>query len=276
MNMDLAHIMEEMKRNRIRIRIEGEAVQGIGASRFGGSPDVPIDFEWPYYFGKSSLDDIEMNRPLSFLAQFNCEKLAKYDVEGLLPKTGMLSFFYEEATAEWGYDPKHKGCARVYYFENVKALVRAEFPEDLEEDFRNPEIGVTIEAQISYPCAQDIKYKLSDEEYDRMEEYEDDESCVHQFLGWPGIIQNNISTECELIQKGYYLGNTWADIPQEDVEMAKNISNDKWQLLFQLDEVEHGDFYLSFGDSGRLYFYITKEDLKNCRFDNVWLVYQCC
>ncbi len=275
--MEVQKIMQEMKKNRIRVRIEGEAAQKIGVSRFGGTPDVPQDFEWPYYFGNSVFDDVEKDRPLSFLVQFDCEELSRFDEEGLLPKTGLLSFFYEEASAEWGYDPKHKGCARVYYFEDPAMLGRAAFPEDLEEDFRNPVIGITLEKQASYPVSQDIdlKYDLTDEQYVEQEEYLDDENCVHQLLGWPGIIQNNITTECELIQKGYYLGNTWKDIPQEEIEEAKKISLDKWQLLFQLDEVEQGDFYLSFGDCGRLYFYITKEDLKKRDFEKAWLVYQC-
>lgn len=277
MNMNSAQILDEMKKSRIRVCIEGKAEDKIGVSKFGGNPDVCADFQWPYYVGESAFDKVKKSRPLSFLAQFNCADLAKYDKEGLLPRSGLLSFFYEEETAEWGYSPSHKGCARVYYFAETKQLVKADFPEDLGEDFRNPEIGIRLDSQISYPSVQDIqlKYDISGDEYDDIEDYMDEECCVHQVLGWPGSIQNNISTECELIQKGYELGNGWKDIPEDEIEVAQQISLDKWQLLLQLDEVENDDFYLSFGDSGRLYFYIMKEDLKNCNFENVWLVYQC-
>lgn len=276
--MELHQMMEEMKKNRIRLKIAGHANQGIGVTKFGGTPDVPKDFEWPYYFGTSLLDDVEKNRPLSFLAQINCAELAKFDEDGILPNTGLLSFFYEEATAKWGYDPEDKGSARVYYFEDINGLVKAAFPEDLEVDYRNPEIGITMKTELSYPEPQDLdlKYHLTNEqEEEYVQHYLQDGTCCHQLLGWPGIIQNNMTTECELVRKGYYLGNTWEDIPQEDIEQAKQTSLDKWQLLFQLDEVEQDDFYLSFGDCGRLYFYITKEDLKNRKFENVWLVYQC-
>lgn len=57
MIVELQQMMEEMKKDRIRLQIEGKARQGTGVTRFGGNPDVPADFEWPYYFGRSMLDD---------------------------------------------------------------------------------------------------------------------------------------------------------------------------------------------------------------------------
>ena len=82
--------------------------------------------------------------------------------------------------------------------------------------------------------------------------------------------------ECELIQRGYYLGDGWKNIPEEVCKQAKEEALDHWVLLFQLDMVECGDFELMFGDSGRIYYYITKEDLLARRFDRVWLMLQCC
>ena len=55
----------------------------LGASKFGGAPDVPDGFEWPMWNGE----------PLGFLAQINLEEVAPFDVEGVLPKSGVLSFF---------------------------------------------------------------------------------------------------------------------------------------------------------------------------------------
>lgn len=278
--MELRQIMEQMKKNRIRIRIEGSAEQKTGATKFGGLPDTPAGFQWPYYSGKPILsDEPEKNRPLSFLAQFNCAELAAYDTDTLLPHTGLLSFFYEEATAEWGFEPGHRGCCRVFYFADTKNLISTPLPDDLEDDYRNPEIGISMESELSYPDIQDInlKYDLMDHQYDEYEDvFPQEEYDVHQLLGWPRIIQNNMTTECELIQKGYSLGSSWSHIPEKDIETAKQVSLEKWQLLLQLDEIEgENDFYLSFGDAGKLYFYITGEDLKNRNFENVWLIYQC-
>lgn len=50
---------------------------------------------------------------------------------------------------------------------------------------------------------------------------------------------------------------------------------DRWQLLFQLDMVETDDFELMFGDCGRLYVFIKKEDLTARKFENAWGMVQC-
>jgi uncharacterized protein YwqG len=64
----------------------------VGASKLGGQPDLPPDTEWPEHNGQ----------PLGFLAQFNLAEVAPYDVESLLPRTGLLSFFYDFVAALWG------------------------------------------------------------------------------------------------------------------------------------------------------------------------------
>ncbi len=56
----------------------------IGESKFGGSPDVPVEFDWPTW----------KNLPLSFLGQINLSTIAKNPIAALLPTEGLLSFFY--------------------------------------------------------------------------------------------------------------------------------------------------------------------------------------
>ena len=127
-NMNIKEKLESMAKNSIELKMQ------LGATRFGGQPDVPSDFIWPTYMGES-YDHVVKKRPLSFLAQFNCADFAKYDIEHLLPDHGLLSFFYELDSMCWGFDPKDKGCARVYWFEDISSLSAAEFPADMEEDF---------------------------------------------------------------------------------------------------------------------------------------------
>lgn len=277
--MKLQSILQKMIKNRIRLNISGKADTKKAATKFGGMPDTPDDFEWPYYNGASydQKENEKKNRPLSFLLQINCADLAEFDIDNMLPKKGVLSFFYEEASAKWGFDQDDRGCAKVYWFEDINMLHPCKLPDDLEDDYKMPEIGITVKKETCYPSVQDIslKYTLTDDQYDEYDEIIEDDNTCHQLLGWSGNIQGNMTTQCELINRGYYLGDGWNDIPKEDLEEAEKISLDKWQLLLQLDEVDYDDFYLSFGDCGRLYFYITNEDLKNCDFDNVWLCYQC-
>lgn len=66
-----------------------------GAANSAGRPDVPAGFVWPVFETKTFDDDTVKPRPLAFLAQFDCARLAELDPEGLLPRTGLLSFFYE-------------------------------------------------------------------------------------------------------------------------------------------------------------------------------------
>ena len=129
----------------------------MGASRFGGQPDVPAGFTWPVFETAVPEDETVKPPPLAFLAQFDCASLAPLDREGLLPKTGLLSFFYELGSQRWGYDPKDAGCARVYWFDGAP-LAPAGFPADLPEDFRLPELAAELSAGVD---ALDFQGRLS-------------------------------------------------------------------------------------------------------------------
>ena len=285
-NMNIKEKLESMAKNSIELKIQDNAVYELGATRFGGQPDVPSDFIWPTYMGES-YDHVVKKRPLSFLAQFNCADFAKYDTEHLLPDHGLLSFFYELDSMCWGFDPKDRGCARVYWFEDISALSAAEFPADMEEDFIMPMVKIALSQKPSYPSWQDFTEAFPDDDDDEAfntaweeltGEDEDDLPDRSQLLGWADVIQNSMFEECDIAAKGYYLGNPegWRKIPKDIRQEAEQTAKDRWMLLLQLDTVECDDFELMFGDCGHIYFYITKEDLKARRFDNIWLILQCC
>ena len=281
--MSIKEKLESLGKNSVELKIEGNETYKLGATRFGGKPDVPPDFVWPAYEGES-YEHVVKNRPLTFLAQFNCEQLAQFDKEHLLPDHGLLSFFYETDTQCWGYDPKDKGCARVYWFEEISTLSAANFPADMEEDFKFPMVKIKMDAKYSYPSWQDFSEVFPDEkDYDSfdavwaelMEDNPEEPENRSQLLGWSFVIQNSMFGECDLVTQGYYLGNGWVKIPKEVRQRAEDSARNRWVLLFQLDTVECDDFELMFGDDGLIYFYITKEDLAAHRFDRIWLVLQC-
>lgn len=274
--------LEKMCRNAICLDIDGKAESIVGGTRLGGVPDVPADFEWPTFAGAGLIDNAVKSRPLSFMAQFNCAELAPLDKEGLLPKTGLLSFFYEMESQCWGFDPKDAGCARVFWFEDISNLAPAQVPEDLEEDYRFPALQIDMEAASSYPGWEDFslgRETNSDDGdlFDEVSESFGTDEDVSKLLGWPYVIQNNMTQECELVSRGYYLGDGWNEIPDEECRRAEETSAEDWRLLFQLDgvESEEEDFDLMFGDGGMIYFYIRKEDLLARRFDRIWLILQC-
>ena len=121
--MNMKEKLESLGKNSISLKIARKETYKLGATRFGGKPDVPPDFVWPTYEGES-YDHVVKNRPLTFLAQFNCEELAQFDKEHLLPDHGLLSFFYETDTVKVIVKQRMKQLAigdniRVYVFEKT-------------------------------------------------------------------------------------------------------------------------------------------------------------
>lgn len=85
----------------------------IGASKFGGQPDLPARFEWPMIG----------TVPLWFIAQVRLADLKPLDAGLELPRTGLLSFFYhdDQGTAGTG--------ARVYFFPDRRLRRTAIVPD---------------------------------------------------------------------------------------------------------------------------------------------------
>ena len=86
---ELGHVAQEIfnaAKNCVRLTKSPADDQSlpIGASKIGGSPDVPRNFEWPYWH----------NSFLAFLIQINLHDLqAKLRIDAL-PASGVLSFFF--------------------------------------------------------------------------------------------------------------------------------------------------------------------------------------
>ncbi|MCF2626011.1 DUF1963 domain-containing protein [Fusobacterium perfoetens] len=281
-------MLEISKRNAILINYsEDENKEKLpkGTSKIGGKPDLPKDFQWFYYEGEDYKKIVE-NRPLSFLMQINCEEVYKYDKESLLPEKGMLYFFYELFTMTWGFSPQDRGSAKVFYYDGeIEDLVSADFPEDMEKDCIIPESKINFESMNDYPIDFLDYYDPddSDEEMDRKEkEFEKDleelgyKADTTKLLGHPELIQGEYWEECEGVAgKNIYYGSAPIKYGSDEVKKSIKENAKEWILLMQVSELEIGDYGLYFGDSGKIYFNIRKEDLKNKNFDNVWLILQC-
>ena len=282
------NMLETSKRNAILINyFEEENREKLpkGTSKIGGKPDLPKDFQWFYYKGEDYKKRVE-NRPLSFLMQINCEEVHKYDKESLLPKKGMLYFFYELFTMTWGFSPQDRGSAKVFYYDGeIEDLVSTDFPEDMEKDCIIPESKIDFESMNDYPIDFLDYYDPddSDEEMERKEkEFEKDleelgyKADTTKLLGHPELIQEEYWEECEgVARKNIYYGSAPIKYGSDDIKKAIKENAKDWILLMQVSELEIGDYGLYFGDSGKIYFNIRKEDLKNKNFDDVWLILQC-
>ena len=282
------NMLETSKRNAILINYsEDENKEKLpkGTSKIGGKPDLPKDFQWFYYKGEDYKKIVE-NRPLSFLMQINCEEIHKYDKESLLPEKGMLYFFYELFTMTWGFSPQDRGSAKVFYYDGeIEDLVPADFPEDMEKDCIIPESKINFESMNDYPIDFLDYYDVDDsiEETRRKEkEFEKEleelgyKADTTKLLGHPELIQGEYWEECEGVAgKNIYYGSAPIKYGSDEVKKSIKENAKDWILLMQISEVEIGDYGLYFGDSGKIYFNIRKEDLKNKNFDNVWLILQC-
>lgn len=255
--------VKALKRNSINISIGDEIIETHGATRFGGLPDVPIDFQWPEYFD----EDIGGSYHIKFIAQINCAKVKLNSLNNFFPKKGLLSFFYDIEGQPFEGESNCKGCVRVFLFENINELVLASYPSGMNEQDCLPCLEIQTEYAISYPSCEDYEViygTVSAEErkhyYDLLSKCNYDVDFRRsKILGWPDVIQNSM-----MIQLKKY----------SDICESKDL-DENWILLLQLSSFHNNAFELSFGDCGVLYFYIMEEDLKKRNFSNIRIFLQC-
>lgn len=278
-NNPLEAVIRSLMKNEIRITGEEESTVP-GASRIGGKPYVPSDFSWPVY--EHEENGIKERHPLSFLCQINLNEVRVLDTDGLLPNHGMLSFFYDVETMPWGFDPKDKGCARVFWFEDTADFILGEYPDELDAEYCADEMRLVFSSGESYPDFEEFEnYSELDADYDDYDEIldalsYDTEIERHKLLGYANLIQSECLTECEMCYRGIYNGNpdNWHKLSNEEKAEIKDASKE-WLLLFQMASIDEEGCPLMWGDLGNLYFYIRKEDLAKRDFDKTWLVLQC-
>lgn len=246
----------------IDVRPCAQNALALGDPRFGGVPDVPTDFRWPTY----------RKRPLAFLGQMDLSVIPKVNGSPL-PRSGTLAFFYDVESMEWGFDPKNRGCAYVGYFDQGTPLVRTMPPVKAAV---SPPCELTFTSRVDLADSGDLLFRsiestLSEEHLDAYwrvlsalhpREY-------HHLLGHPQLVQNDMRLECQLVTSGVYMGSGGSDAARKRAAPAAV----DWELLLQLDTDERTGWM--WGDCGRIYFWIRKQDLAACRFENTWLVLQC-
>ena len=260
-----------------------QAEMEIGSSRFGGDPDLPVDALWPTWEGVD----------LPFLAQINLAEVAALDPTCVLPKDGLLQFFYDYVAN--GSDPYHAGSAQVLYQSEMTSLMRrpariTTIPGDRKK-IELPSFPMQIPE--CHPCSR-LRFRrewtLPAESAPEVETLEWDESeqseyvhgmellyepdwadpwcAMHRLLGWCQPIQNDMRLECQLASNGLY----WGPRVENDPRFAELYDGAyQWRLLFQLDDDRYGAWELG---GERLYFFIRHDDLVNHRFGNVWGIYQ--
>ena len=244
-----------------------ESEIALGQSKIGGHPDLPKNIEW---FREDN------GKRLSFIAQINLSEVASFDKSKQLPSQGILYFFYSADQEAWGFDIKDKDKFKVFFYDgSLSELKRQDFPKDLAAHSRYKPCKLTFQSSISLPnWEQDyVSSTLSETETDKYFNITEDlggES--NKLLGHSDNIQGPMELECELVTNGLYCGDPTGYNDPRAKKLAKNA--DSWTLLFQVDS-NYKEAGMMWGDMGRLYFWIKKDDLKSKKFDQCWLISQC-
>ncbi|UYV55659.1 YwqG family protein [Priestia megaterium] len=228
----------------------------VGGSKLGGDPDLPAELDIPEY----------QNNIFSFLAQINCQDINAYNIENLLPTKGFIYFFYDCESFVSGIEITDKNHWKVMYYDGIEEnLKRNSISQYLSEEnyFKSAlvegKLGVSFADLDSYEL-EDVEWKDYGESYiEFLECFERKAKSTHQLLGQPKVVQMDVFEEVlPLIQ---------------ECKNNKNISREDLILLFQLDTDEVNTNML-WGDEGIIHFFITKEDLQERNFQDVWLSLQ--
>jgi uncharacterized protein YwqG len=221
--------------------------------------------------------------PLSLLAILQFHEIDAH-LGMNFPPEGTLNFFYDFHTGPWGFDPAHKPGWRVIYTpagegtivappENLLALSPEDFQLTLPTRVLFQPIWSIPPDRIAWP-KQEVPSKVS-----KATSYlsrrlrgnvPETANWCHRIGGWPDEVQSEMRATCQLAGHGIYCGNG-VDTSDPKIRSLLKIDPHEWQLLLQLDTDEtvqrqDGNAWM-WGDSGTLYFWITRTDLAACRFD---------
>lgn len=240
-----------------------------GFSKIGGVPNLPVELSWPMWNDK----------PQSFLCQINLSEIPEEQLQHGLPNQGTLFFFNNQEQETWGFDPKDKGSwAVLFHPSDAGDHPLSEPPKTLKKEFIYKEKTISFQTIETYPSyEQDAINKLNFndrqfDEYDDLRQSVFKNSPAHQMFGFVSPVQGDLmDLECQLASNGIYLGDGkgYSSPEGKKLEAGKN----DWILLFQLDTDD--DAEMMWGDSGMLYYWIRKQDIRDKNFDNCWMILQC-
>jgi uncharacterized protein YwqG len=254
---------------RIKTRVIGDESEiPLGASKFGGLPDLAPGMQWPEFKGM----------PMSFIAQIRLSDLRSLEAAKVLPATGLLWFFYDAQQQTFGSDPADKAGWTVIYRDGAPVpaqLHRTEASQALPKGARFKPCSVSFASELTLPERPALEAPGLMWTPDEQKRYEDlyanypneaDRGATrHRMLGHPDTIQDDMRAQCQLQAHGV----SSADDPRAAQLLPAAMD---WLLLLQVDTDE--DAGMRWANTGMLYYWIRRDALQARRFGDVWLVLQ--
>jgi uncharacterized protein YwqG len=196
-----------------------------------------------------------------------------------LPSVGRLLFFYDAINSPWGFDPATRGAAQVIYIPQSGGQIRQPIGAGAQSPAVFKTASLTFEPEWTLPehiengHAELSNYKVNLKYRDLLKELRgQDGRIMHRLRGHDQPIQGDMRLEAQLVSNGLYCGNsTGYEDPR--VESLRAGAAD-WVLLLQIDTDEKGPGWM-WGDVGRLYYWIRRQDLAVCDFSQIWATEQC-
>jgi uncharacterized protein YwqG len=214
----------------------------LGASRFGGIPDLPAGAGWP------ARDDV----PMEFVAQLRLADVAPHDQSGLLPASGSLLFFYNSQWTTFDQDEDHACCAVIFHDGPDSALVRTPPPRvEFQDEFSPaPRLAPRVHglAALSFEPVEAVPGGAGP--------WIGEDSPLHDL--WPDLQADFGPRLCPTTDGPSRQNHLLGYIDGEDYVGAHANGCDD-QLLLQLDSDSSADF--QWGDCDRLYFVLRREEL---------------
>jgi uncharacterized protein YwqG len=152
-------------------------------------------------------------------------------------------------------------------------------PADLPDEARFPHRQLTFAPEWTLPNRLDIDGNdLSiggnddyAELHHQLKRASSEREPIHRCGGHPQEIQGDMRLQCQLVANGLYCGNETGYKDPRRASLEPGAAD--WQLLLQFDSDERLGWM--WGDAGRVYFWIRRQDLASADFEGAWAVLQC-
>jgi len=231
--------LEGLARPSVRLYGQPGIPARLGGTKLGGRPDLPLDMAWPTIEGT----------PQAFVAQVDLAEVMDAlrtmhpEIEA---RSGLLTFFCDSAFRIRGEDRSELGC-EVLGIPPGTAIGPRDFPDALPQEWRHLELPLGAEAELMNVPVDAWEVEQSGVDHQQIWAWGErngyPEDRRHRMFGYPEPVQNE--------------PRQWSD------EI----------LLLQVDA--DPDAGMDWGDVGRVFYLIRRDDLGASVFSRVQLVFQC-